>query len=299
MPSSDSKILVTGAHGHLGGLAVRHLLDRVPASRLIATARDAGALSDLAERGVEVRQADYDDSASLDRALAGVDRLLLVSANIVGQRARQHRNVIDAAKRAGIGFIAYTSILHADTNGMQLAGEHLATEGALRESGIPFALLRNGWYSENYTASAPAAVQHGVVLGAAKDGRFSFATRTDYAEAAAVVIASDDDQRGRVYELAGDEAHSLPELAAAYARQSGKQVVYRDVPEAELSAALKGFGLPPAIADVLADSDVQAARGVLRDDDRQLSRLIGRPTTPLAQSVAEALSGGAAPQSTA
>ena len=289
MPTSDSRILVTGANGHLGRLVVGHLLDRVPAARVVVTARDAGSVADLAARGVEVRAADYDDPASLDAALAGIDRLLLISANEVGKRAPQHRNVIDAARRAGVRFIAYTSILHADTGQLKLAEEHLATEATLRTSGIPFALLRNGWYTENQTGSAGAAVQHGVVLGSAKDGRFSFAARDDYAEAAAVVIASDDDQRGRIYELAGDEGYTLAQLADELARQSGRPVAYKNLPEAELAATLEGFGLPAPLADILADSDVRASRGALYDNSRQLSALIGRPTTPLAQSVAEAL----------
>lgn len=289
MPTSSAKILVTGASGQLGRLVVQHLLDRVPAARVVAMARDAGAVADLAARGVEVRAADYDDPASLDRAFAGVERLLLISANVPGKRATQHANAVAAAKRAGVAFIAYTSILHADTNGMRLSEEHLATEAALRAAGIPFALLRNGWYAENQTASAGAAVQHGAVLGSAKDGRISFAARTDYAEAAAAVLASDADQSGRVYELAGDEGHTLSELAADLARESGKPVVYRDLPEAELAAALRTFGLPPALADILADCDVQASHGALYDDSRQLRALIGRPTTPLARSVADAL----------
>jgi NAD(P)H dehydrogenase (quinone) len=202
----------------------------------------------------------------------------------VGQRATQHQNVINAAKAAGVKFIAYTSLLHADTSPLGLHVEHVETEKALAESGVPYALLRNGWYTENYLASAPPALEHGVFIGAAGEGKIASATRADYAAAAAKVV-SEDGHAGNVYELAGDSAWTLSELAAELSKQSGKPVAYQNLSEADFAAALKGVGLPAGLADMLADSDTGASKGGLFDDSRTLSKLIGRPTTTLAESV--------------
>ena len=202
----------------------------------------------------------------------------------MGQRAPQHRNVINAAKAAHVKFIAYTSLLHADTSPLGLADEHVATEKMLAESGIAYALLRNGWYTENYLASAPAALEHGVFIGAAGEGKIASATRADYAAAAARVI-SEEGHAGKTYELAGDAGWTLSQLAAELAKQSGKKVVYQNLSEADFAAALKGFGLPAGLAEMLADSDVGASKGGLFDDSHTLSKLIGRPTTSLADSV--------------
>lgn len=275
-------VLVTGTSGHLGRLTVLALLDRgVPAGEIVATARDTAAVADLAERGVVVRRADYTDPASLDAAFAGVDRAVLVSSSAVGEREAQHRNVIDAAVRAGVSLLAYTSILNAETGGLALAAEHLATEAALKESGLPVALLRNGWYIENYTENAGAALASGQVFGAARDGRISAATRQDFAEAAAAVLAGGE-HAGAVYELGGDEAFTMSEYAAALGAATGQEIAYTDLPPADYAAALESHGVPGPFAQVLADSDAGIARGALHDDSGTLSRLIGRPTTPLA-----------------
>lgn len=287
--TTSENIAVTGATGQLGRLVIADLLNIAPAARITGLVRNAAAAKDLADRGVEVRTADYNDPASLAAALAGVDKVLLISSNEIGRRAQQHRNVIDAAKAAGVKLLAYTSILHADASPLALAAEHRETEALIRASGVPFVLLRNGWYTENYTGNVGAAVQHGAVLGAAADGRISSAARADYAAAAAAVLASRQSQAGKVYELAGDSAFTLAEYAAEIARQSGKPVVYNDLGEAGYKAALQGIGLPEVFADLYAESDAKAAKGALYDESRQLSALIGRPTTPLAQSVAAAL----------
>ena len=200
----------------------------------------------------------------------------------------QHRAVIDAAVRNGVKLIAYTSLLHADTSVLGLAHEHKETEAMLKSSGLPHVLLRNGWYTENYAASVPAALAHGVVLGCAGDGRISSAARADYAAAAAAVLVAPD-QAGRVYELAGDTSYTLRGLAAEIARQSGKAVAYNDLPQADYEAALVGFGLPQPVAEMLADSDIGASKGGLFDESRQLSALIGRSTTPMAATIAAAL----------
>ncbi len=277
-------IAITGATGHLGQLTLTELLKTVPASQLVAIVRNPAKAETLAQQGVIVRQAEYGDQAALTAALNGVDKLLLISSSEVGQRAVQHRNVIDAAKAAGVKFIAYTSLLHADQSPLGLHVEHVDTEQYLPASGIPYALLRNGWYSENYLASAPAALAHGVFIGSAGEGKIASATRGDYAAAAAKVISSEG-HAGKVYELAGDEAWTLSELAAELSKQSGKPVVYQNLSEADFAAALKDAGLPEAFANLLADSDAGAAKGGLFDSSRTLSTLIGRPTTPIRDSI--------------
>ena len=283
-------IAITGATGQLGRLVLQNLLKTVPAAQIVAAVRSPEKAADLAALGVQVRQADYAQPATLEAAFQGVDKLLLISSSEVGQRAPQHAAVIAAAQKAGVKLLAYTSILRADSSPLGLAAEHKETEAMLRASGIPFVLLRNGWYTENYTASVPAALQYGAVMGSAKDGRIASAARADYAAAAAAVLTKDG-QAGQVYELAGDTAYTLSELAAEIAKQSGKPVVYNDLPEAAYAAALVQVGLPEGFAALLADSDVGASKGGLFDDGRQLSRLIGRPTTPLAEVVKAALAG--------
>ncbi|MFP8400066.1 SDR family oxidoreductase [Raoultella ornithinolytica] len=277
-------IAITGATGQLGHLVLQNLLKTTAASQIVAIVRNPAKAEALSQQGIVVRQADYTDEAAFTAALQGVDKLLLISSSEVGQRTPQHRNVIHAAKAAGVKFIAYTSLLHADKSPLGLHVEHVETEKMLTDSGIPYALLRNGWYTENYLASAPPALEHGVFIGAAGDGKIASATRADYAEAAARVIA-EEGHAGKVYELAGDEAWTLSELAAALSTQSGKNVVYQNLSEADFAAALKSVGLPAGLADMLADSDVGAAKGGLFDDSRTLSALIGRPTTPLAESI--------------
>ncbi|NIG14936.1 SDR family oxidoreductase [Pantoea sp. Cy-640] len=274
-------IAITGATGQLGRLVINDLLKKVPASEIIAVVRSPEKAQDLQALGVALRTADYNQPQTLHSAFAGVQKVLLISSSEVGQREAQHRAVIDAAKAAGVSFIAYTSLLHADTSPLGLGVEHRATEALLQASGIPYALLRNGWYSENYAASIAPALAHHAFIGAAGNGRIASAAREDYAAAAAEVI-SRDDQAGKVYELAGDDSYTLAEFSAEIARQSGEQVEYVNLPPAEFSAALIGAGLPAPLAELLADSDAGAAQGALFDDSHTLSKLIGRPTTPFA-----------------
>ncbi|WP_316390640.1 SDR family oxidoreductase [Citrobacter farmeri] len=277
-------IAITGATGQLGQHVIENLLTTVPASQIVAIVRNPAKATALSQQGITVRQADYSDETAFTRALQGVDKLLLISSSEVGQRAAQHRNVINAAKAANVKFIAYTSLLHADRSPLGLHVEHIETEKMLADSGIAHALLRNGWYTENYLASAPPALEHGVFIGAAGEGRIASATRADYAAAAARVISTEG-HAGKVYELAGDESWTLSQLAAELSKQSGKPVVYQNLSEADFAAALKGAGLPAGLADMLADSDTGASKGGLFDDSHTLSKLIGRPTTPLAESI--------------
>lgn len=281
-------IVITGASGQLGRLVIEELLGSLHPSELVAAVRSPEKVADLAARGVEVRQADYDRPDTLESAFAGAHKVLLISSSEVGQRVPQHTNVIAAVKKAGVELLAYTSILHADTTPLALGSEHRQTEAELARSGVPHVVLRNGWYTENYAAGITVALQQGLVFGCAGEGRISSAARADYAAAAARVLLADD-QAGKVYELAGDSAYTLSEFAAEVAQQADQAVNYQDMPEAEYAAALKAAGLPDGLAEMLADSDTGASKGGLFDDGKALSGLIGRPTTPLGEVVKQTL----------
>jgi NAD(P)H dehydrogenase (quinone) len=279
-------IAVTGATGYLGRLVIDKLKAKVSADNIIALARTPARAAGL---GVAVREADYDRPETLDPALAGVDTLLLVASTEFGQRrVAQHRNVIAAAKRAGVQRIAYTSVLRADTSPLSVAEDHRTTEADLKASGMAFTFLRNGWYTENYTGQLPGVMAGGAFLGSAGDGKISAAVRADFADAAVAVLIGEG-HAGKTYELGGDDAFTMSELAAEVSRQTGKTILYRDLPAAEYAAALAGFGLPAEEARRIAGYDVDIRQGALFDDSRQLSALIGHPTIPLSVAVADAL----------
>lgn len=281
-------IVVTGATGKLGRLVVEGLMKKVPAREIVAAVRSPEKAKDLASRGVEVRRADYSRPETLAAALAGAEKVLLVSSSEVGQRATQHAAVVDAAKRAGVRLLAYTSVLHGEASRLGLAAEHQATEAAVRASGLPWVFLRNGWYMENYTEHLGPALQHGAMVGSAGIGRIAAATRADYAEAAVAVLTSPGHEK-KAYELAGDRPFTMAELAGEVSRQAGKVIVYRDLPPERYKGVLTGAGVPGPYADLLVDSDLGIAKGELDDSSGDLRRLIGRPTTPLAEAVAAAL----------
>lgn len=278
-------IVVTGAGGKLGHLVVRGLVARIGAEGVVAAARTPAKAEDL---GVEVRQADYDRPETLDTALAGATKVLLISGSEVGRRVRQHRAVIDAAKRAGVAHLVYTSLLGCPNADFPLAEEHKATEQAIVESGLTYTFLRNGWYSENYTENLAPVLAHKALVRNAGEGRVASATREDYA-AAGVVVLTTDGHEGAVYELSGDEAWSYAEFAAEVSRQSGVSISYQDVPAATHKEILLGAGLPEPVADVIVSGDDAVSRGLLSLRTGDLSRLIGRPTTPIADSIAKAL----------
>lgn len=277
------KIGVTGATGQLGALVLEQLKKRTDASSLVALVRSPEKI-----QGVEARAFDYEKPTELSKALQGIGTLLLISGNEIGKRAIQHENVINAARIAGVERIVYTSLLRADKSTLSLAGEHVITENLLKESGINYTILRNGWYSENYTGSIAGALGAGIFVGSAGDGKISSASRIDYAEAAAVVL-TDEKLNNKVYELAGDEAFTLEELAKEISGQTGKNIPYQNLPEAEYSNILKGIGIPDLYADGIASWDVCASRGDLYDNGKTLSTLIGRPTTPISEAVKMAL----------
>ena len=284
-------IVITGGTGQLGRLVIAAVLKKMSASSIVAAVRNRDKARELAALGVGVRIADYNDPPAWDAALKGADKVLLISASELGRRARQHRAVIDAAKREGVKLLAYTSVLRADTSVLGLAAEHRETEAYLRASGVPHVLLRNSWYTENYTMGIPAIVAGGAMYGCAGEGRVSSAARADYAAAAAAVLTLPD-QAGKVYELAGDGAYTHAEFAEELSRLTGRKIAYVNITEDEYREALRKAGLPDAYAAMIADSDTGASKGALFDDSRTLGRLINRPTTPMAESVAAALAGG-------
>ncbi len=281
-------IAVTGATGQLGQLVIAALRRSIPVSGIVAAVRNGQKAKGLAEAGVDVRLADYNQPQAWDGALRNADRVLLISSSEVGQRARQHRSVIAAAKRAGVNLLVYTSVLRADVSPLGLAAEHDETEQMIRASGVPYAILRNGWYTENYTAGIPGALARGAMYGCAGNGRISSAARIDYAEAAAAVLTAEN-QAGRVYELAGDSSFTLAEFAAEVSRQTGTHVDYVNLSEGEYRAGLMKAGVPEPLAALIADSDTGVSKGALFDESHQLNRLIKRPTTPWSASIAAAL----------
>lgn len=278
---------VTGATGQLGRIVIEKLKEKIPSGNIVALARSPQKAAGM---GVETREFDYTKSEGLSEALKGIDVLLLISSNEIGQRLRHHINVINAATHAGVKWIVYTSLLHADTSSLSLAGEHLETENLLKKSGIPFTFLRNGWYTENYTGSIGGALAGGAFIGSAGEGKISSAVRADFAEAAVAVLTGNG-HHGKTYELAGDEAYTLSDLASEISRQTSKNIPYRNLSEQDYAGILKGFGLPEGIAFAIAGWDVSASKGDLFDGGRQLSGLTGHPTTPLAVAVENALRG--------
>lgn len=279
---------VTGATGQLGRLVVTELLTRgTPAADVVAIARTPARAADLAALGVAVREADYSVPATLPAALAGVDVLLLVSGSEVGQRVAQHAAVVDAAKAAGVGRIAYTSALRADTTQLSLAAEHRVTEDHIRASGVPFMFLRNGWYTENYTDQIGQYLAQGAITSATGDAGVAAATRADYAGATAAALTGDS-PADAVYELGGTP-FTMTDLAAAVSAATGTTVVHHDVSAEELIAVLRGGGLDEGTARFVADLDVATARGDLDTSSDDLVRLLGRPSTPLADAVRAAV----------
>jgi NAD(P)H dehydrogenase (quinone) len=276
-------IVITGATGQLGRLVVERLLHEVPADQIVAAVRSPEKAADL---GVAVREADYDRPETLASAFAGADKLLLISGSEVGKRVPQHTAAVEAAKQAGVRHLVYTSAPHADTTTLVLAPEHKATEQVIRDSGVPFTFLRNGWYTENYADRIKQAAQTGIVIGSAGEGRVASAPRADYA-AAAVAVLTGQGHENKIYELSGDTAWTFPELAAEIAAATGRDVEYRNLTPEEHKSTLADAGLPEAIVELVDALDADTADGALSETSGELRTLIGRPTVPLADTVAE------------
>lgn len=287
---SESSILITGSTGSLGRQVIKHLLETdIEPSEIAGLARDPDKASDLAERGIDVRIGDYTKPDTLNAAIEGIDRLLLISSSAIGERAEHHENVINAVVEHDVSHIAYTSLLNADNSPMRIADEHRETEELIRETGLPYTFLRNGWYLENYTEQLDQAREQGAFVGCADGGRINAATRSDFAEAA-VTVLTEEGHEGEVYELGGDEAFTMTEVAAEVTRQSDTEVAYQDLSEDEYQTALVEQGVPEAQAAALVDMDRAIAEEALYTESDDLYRLIGHPTTPLADAVATAFS---------
>jgi NAD(P)H dehydrogenase (quinone) len=280
-------IVVTGATGHLGRHVVRQLLAKVPADQVTAVVRDRARAADLAERGVRLAVADYSAPETFDGLFAAGDKVLLISGNEVAKdRPAQHRTVIDAAAAAGVALLAYTSAPSGLT--AALADDHRATEKVLLASGLPWVILGNGWYHENHTENIARTLEHGAVVQAAREGRISSAARADYAAAAVAVLTGEGHENKR-YELGGDESWSFAEYAAELSRRTGREVVYRPVSVEEYVRGLVAAGLPEPVAEVLGGVEASTEKGELVVTTGDLSRLIGRPTTPLSEAIEAAL----------
>ncbi len=281
-------IVVTGATGALGRLVIEELLKRTAPDEIVAVARDRAKAAGLAARGIGVEVADYSRPETLQGVFASGDRVLFISGNEAGRRLTQHRAVIDAAREAGVALLAYTSVLGGPSATFSIAEEHVATEQALLASGVPYCLLRNGWYHENYTGALATTLRTGAVIGSAGEGRVATAARRDYAETAAVVLTGSGHEN-TVYELSGDTAWTMAEYAAEVSRQTGRQIPYRDLPQERYVALMVEAGVPALGAQMVADADAGIARGELAATPGELSGLLGRPTTPLAEAITEAL----------
>lgn len=291
MTERPTTIAVSGATGQLGRIVVRLMREQHPGTPLVALVRDPAAAGGLSDLGAELRIADYDRPETLRPALAGIDKLLLISGNAVGERERQHRAVIEAARDAGVGLIAYTSVLRAGETSLAIAAEHKATEIVLRETGVPHVLLRHGWYCENYLFRVKAALGSGTLPHTTGEGRISAAPRADFAQAAVAVLTAEEPQAGKVLELAGSESFTFAELAAMATRIGGAPVEAIDLPKAELEAALLAIGTPAFAAGYIAKSDHGARDGGLFEDGGTLERLLGRRTVPMETVLAQALAG--------
>ena len=279
------KIAVTGATGQLGCIVINQLKETNEKGNIVALARSPQKATGM---GVDVRVADYNNPVSLNIALMDIATLVFISGSEVGQRIPQHTNIIEAAKQAGVRRIVYTSLLHVDTTSLSISEEHIVTETLLKNAGIPFTILRNGWYTENYENSVMSGLKANTFIGSACDGKISSAARRDYAEAIVAVLSSGA-HHGKIYELAGDESFSLSDLAAEVSVQSGKLISYTNLSSEEYVTTLLKAGLPHGVAEMLAGIDVSTSKGDLFDDSHQLSNLIGRPTTPLSDVVKDFL----------
>lgn len=291
MGAATATIGVTGATGALGRIVVRLLRERHADLEVVALVRDPAKADELAALGAKVRAFDYDRPETLRPGLDGIGKLLLISGNAVGERERQHRAVIEAARDAGVGLIAYTSVLRAGETTLAIAAEHKATEAVLRDVSVPFVLLRHGWYCENYIFRVQAALASGTLPHCTGSGRISAAPRADFAEAAVAILTSPEPQAGKVYELAGSKSFSFAELAAMATRISGKPIEAVNLAKPDFEAAIVAIGMPAFVAGLIAKSDHGASEGGLLDESRTMERVLGRPTVPMEVVLEAALRG--------
>ena len=281
------KIAITGATGQLGELIIQALLTHIPADNIVALVRNKTKALKLKQQNIELRHFDYDSLETLAPALIGIDKLLLISANEIGRRTAQHQAVIEAAKNAKVPYIAYTSLLRANTSSLGLAQEHRETEALIQASGLTYTFLRNNWYSENYIAGVVQNAASGQLFSAATDGKISSASRTDYAEAAAIVLASTNHDN-KTYELAGSENFTKLDLAKFIEKASGKKVSRIELSASDLTHGLQQAGLPETLISVIVDADIQTVEGAMYSESKDLEQLIGHKPITI-QSQIEAL----------
>ncbi|MHA3054742.1 SDR family oxidoreductase [Acinetobacter sp. ANC 4633] len=274
------KIAITGATGQLGECVIQFLLHSQAPENIVALVRNQDKALHFTQQGIDVRYFNYDEPASLTPALQGIDKLLLISANEVGRRTPQHQAVIEAAKHVQVKHIVYTSLLNAEHSLLSLAKEHQETEALIKQSGLNYTFLRNNWYSENYLATLPQIIEQGVLYGAAGEGKISSASRQDYAEAAAKVLSSSGHEQ-KVYELAGSSSFTLSDLAHTITQIAGKTVRYQNLGTQEYTEALLAAGLPEGLVDVIVDADIQAAKGAMYSESKDLEHLIGHANTDI------------------
>ncbi|EEY97256.1 SDR family oxidoreductase [Acinetobacter johnsonii] len=282
------KIAITGATGQLGNLVIEQLLQLTAAQNIVALVRNIDKAEHFKVQGIEPREFDYDRPETLVPALLGIDKLLLISTNEIGRRTPQHQAVIDAAKVAGVPYLAYTSLLRADTSPLGLAQEHRETEKLIQDSGITYTFLRNNWYSENYLTAVAHTIEIGTLFGTAQDGRISSASRIDYAEAAAKVLTSTGHEN-KTYELAGSESFRLSDLATLIDQAANKDIIYQNLSAEEYTQGLTQAGLPAGLVDVIVDADIQSIQGAMYSDRKDLEQLIGRNTTSIQDAIKAAL----------
>ena len=280
---------LTGSTGALGGLVIQHLLAlKVPAASIVALARSEAKAAGLKAKGLQVKIGDYGNKASLESAFNGVDRLLLVSGSEVGQRSAQHQAVIEAAKAVGVKLLIYTSISQADRSSNPLAPEHKATEAALKASGLPYVVLRDNWYTENYFDDLRQAKISGVIAAAVGAGKVASASRSDYAEAAARVLVSQGHE-GKIYELTGAKAWDFQELAKTAAELLGRPVIFKNLSAVERHDGLVAVGLPEGVAAFVTSLDLAIEAGTLAAVSDDLERLLGRKPRSLKEGLKAAL----------
>jgi NAD(P)H dehydrogenase (quinone) len=277
MSENTQTLLVTGASGHLGRRVIDLLLE-ANAGHIIATTRTPAQLADLAARGVEVRQANFDDPAGLAAAFAGADRLLLISTDMLmvpGQRIAQHQAAVAAAVQAGVKHVVYTSLTRTEPgNPIMLAGDHYATEQALAASPLDWTVLRNNVYTQMLLGSLPRAIATGQLVAAGGDGGVAYVTREDCARAAAAALASA--QTGRTtLEVTGPAVVTYQDLAQIASQISNKPVHYVSVSPEVIVNGMVEAGLPPSLAQTLVSFDIGIAQGTLAIVTAALVELTG------------------------
>ncbi|MDE1158353.1 MAG: SDR family oxidoreductase [Neorhizobium sp.] len=272
------KLLVTGANGKLGRATIHHLLEtsKVPASDIVAASRDTEKLADLADKGIEVRKADFNDEAGLVTAFAGIDRVLLVSTDELatpGGRLKQHTAAVSAAKTAGVGHILYTSMPNPDKSLVSFAPDHLGTEEAIKASGLAYTILRNAWYDDNYMMAMPHNLAGGKWFTSTGTGKVANISRDDCARGAAAALANPP-AGNTTLTLTGPESLSADKIAALVSKAAGKPLAVVQVTDEQLGQGIASAGLPDFVVKMLVSASANIRAGnfdIVTDDFETLT----------------------------